>query len=169
MTISIGNAVAMHQPPTPKKANPSSIMAHHDRCFHVFPSINPTILSSLAAGSLGCAPTPNQYFTLLLSNWMFLYFFSRRSVSSPKDCSGAADLGDVDGEDVLGPEGEAEEAGMMSEERGTRGMGSYVPRTSMGRELRAVLGGFVRTEGESWDMMRTGKREAYRACARTML
>lgn len=34
-----------------------------------------TKLSNLQTGSLGCAPTPSQYFVRLVSSCMFLYFF----------------------------------------------------------------------------------------------
>lgn len=49
-----------------------------------------------------------------------------------------------------------------AEARGIRGKGSYVPRTSMGLESRAVL-----SERELGDREEDGR--TYRACATTML
>lgn len=61
-----------------------------------------TMLSNLHAGSLGCAPTPNQYFALTLSRRISLN-------------------------------------GLPSPSSGTLGIGSYVPRTSIGLLFLAVL------------------------------
>lgn len=63
----------------------------------------PTMLNSLHAVSLGCAPTPIQYLARLISS---LISFQGRPCVSPG--------------------------------RGGFGIGSYVPRTSRGSELRAV-------------------------------
>ena len=90
-----------------------------------------TIENSRHTGSLGCAPTPNQYFVLIVSScrslYRFCFFFSVGLVCAgidvPSDCASAGfKRGSSSG---LG--------------RGIRGVGSYVPRTSMGRESRAVL------------------------------
>ncbi len=61
-----------------------------------------TIDNNLHAGSLGCAPTPSQYFALTLSRRISLN-------------------------------------GLPSPSSGVFGIGSYVPRTSIGLLLRAVL------------------------------
>jgi hypothetical protein len=76
-----------------------------------------TIRNILSTGSLGLAPTPSQYFVLLWSRWMSLYNFGfcGRPVTGSMACG-------------------------ASVARGTRGVGSYVPRTSIGFESRAVLG-----------------------------
>ena len=65
-------------------------------------STRPTMASRRHMGSLGCAPTPSQYFTRDTSNWISFTGFPV-------------------------PSG------------GGFGIGSYVPITSIGRELRAVL------------------------------
>jgi hypothetical protein len=98
-----------------------------------FPHITAlTIENSRHTGSLGCAPTPNQYFVLIVSScrslYRFCFCFSMglicASVDVPSDCASAGGF-KIGSSSGLG--------------RGIRGVGSYVPRTSMGRESRAVL------------------------------
>jgi len=76
-----------------------------------------TIVNNLQAGSLGCAPTPSQYFARLMS--------SLTSLNLRCEVFDAVDVG-------------AREEGSSS---GSCGRGLKVPRTSIGLELRPVLWG----------------------------
>lgn len=90
-----------------------------------------TILSNLQAGSLGCAPTPSQYRARATSRRTSFTF--RGAAAAGVALSSAV-------AEALRPEA-----------AGRRGMGSYVPRTSRGFELRAVLcGGLACGCGFAW-------------------
>jgi len=80
-----------------------------------FGSINPTKHNNLATGSVGCAPTPNQYFVRELSSRISLNFLGANFSPVTRN-SGVSGLA-----------------------TGVWGIGLYVPRTSRGRLSRADL------------------------------
>jgi hypothetical protein len=102
---------------------PSAILSVHP-LFYIVNAL--TIENSLHTGSLGCAPTPSQYFVRNVSSCSSLYRFCFFA-------AGLVVLGDGASADGLTIGSSSAEA------RGIRGKGSYVPRTSMGLESRAVL------------------------------
>ena len=87
-----------------------------------------TILNILSTVSLGCAPTPNQYFVLTTSNLISLNFFSLYKTASPVFWS----------INVSPVEGSVANSGVEAEASGICGVGLYVPSTSIGLESRAV-------------------------------
>lgn len=103
-----------HPLPSP---NPSENRPTRTKTVEKSPQL--TILSNLQAGSLGCAPTPSQYFALAISNLTSLNFLGAISTAAPAPGIAA---------DVLG----------VFVSLGVLGIGSYVPSTSSGFEFRAV-------------------------------
>lgn len=92
------NAVAMHNITISVLRSPARRIFHHSRFRLKEPNLQSshrdqhkqrmsigraprpllTKLKSLHTGSLGCAPTPNQYFVRLVSSWISLYLFCFR-------------------------------------------------------------------------------------------